>query len=189
MKELNHWQRATFCAALCERHFPHYQLFSDIEDQADAKLYRNSLDKVWDFLLGQTKVGKNFESALEKIEAILPDPKNFDVYGVYPALDALTALIATLQQCMDEKVDETENLKNLTRSTLAQFLEASSEEELSDVALEQCLEHSPLLEEQQTFEDWIIAQLSEGGSHKELVKIIRPGARNNGTSLLGISCD
>lgn len=189
MKELNHWQRATFCAALCERHLPHYQIFADIESNADAKLYRNSLDKVWDFLLGQTKVGKNFESALEKIEAILPEPQNYEFYGVYPALDALTALIATLQQCMDEKVNETENLKDLTRSTLAQFLEASSEEELSDVALEQCLQHSPLFEVQQEFENWVLEQLANGGSHKDLVKLIRPEARNQGTSLLGINFD
>lgn len=61
-KRLEHfesWQHLTFMACLCERMYPNYQLFCQVtEQQANAKVYQNILNLVWEFLT--VKSAKNW---------------------------------------------------------------------------------------------------------------------------------
>ena len=57
----------------------------------DPSLYRRILDLIWEVLtVKDAKV--NFDNQLEKLEDIIPDGDDYDIYGVYPAIDACAAL-------------------------------------------------------------------------------------------------
>ncbi len=91
LEKFEPWQQITFMACLCERMYPNYAMFCDNTEFAQARVYRDILDSVWEQLTVKTaKV--NFEHQLEKLEEIIPDSDEYDVYAVYPAIDACVAL-------------------------------------------------------------------------------------------------
>lgn len=91
MEKLDSWQLLTFSVCLCERMFPNYQAFCTQTGFADPLLYRRIMDLVWETLVVKG-VKINFDNQLEKLEQAIPSADNYDIYGVYPAIDACIAL-------------------------------------------------------------------------------------------------
>jgi len=52
--KLSPWQQIAFAAALLERMLPNYQMFSEAADFGDAKILRNQIDLVWQWLANNT---------------------------------------------------------------------------------------------------------------------------------------
>ena len=91
LEKLESWQHVTFMASLCERMYPNYQAFCLETGFGEAQLYRRILDLIWETLVVKdAKV--NFDSQLEKLEEAVPSSDDYDLYGVYPAIDACIAL-------------------------------------------------------------------------------------------------
>ncbi len=91
LERLESWQHVTFMACLCERMYPNYATFCKQTGFGDGHIYRRILDLIWETLtVKDAKV--NFDSQLEKLEEAIPAADDFDLYGVYPAIDACVAL-------------------------------------------------------------------------------------------------
>lgn len=91
------WQHITFMACLCERMYLNYQIFCQQSGFTDTKTYLVILDLIREMLVVKdSKV--NFDNQLEKLEEIIPSADNFDIYGVYPAIDTCIALSETFIQ-------------------------------------------------------------------------------------------
>ena len=91
LENLESWQHLTFMACLCERMYPNYAVFCQQTGFGDGQIYRRILDLIWETLtVKDAKV--NFDSQLEKFEEAIPSADDFDLYGVYPAIDACVAL-------------------------------------------------------------------------------------------------
>jgi len=91
LEKLESWQHVTFMASLCERMYPNYQAFCLETGFGEPQLYRRILDLIWETLVVKdAKV--NFDSQLEKLEEAVPSSDDYDIYGVYPAIDACIAL-------------------------------------------------------------------------------------------------
>ena len=91
LEKLESWQHVTFMACLCERMYPNYAAFCKQTGFGDGHIYRRILDLIWETLtVKDAKV--NFDSQLEKLEEAIPAADDFDLYGVYPAIDACVAL-------------------------------------------------------------------------------------------------
>ena len=102
LEKLEPWQQITFMACLCERMYPNYAMFCENTEFAEARIYRDVLDSVWEILTVKTaKV--NFERQLEKIEELFPSAEDFDFYGVYPAMDACQGLSTLLHGLLDRE--------------------------------------------------------------------------------------
>ena len=100
IEKLEPWQQITFMACLCERMYPNYAMFCENTKFAEARIYRDVLDSVWEILTVKTaKV--NFERQLEKVEELFPSSDDFDFYGVYPAMDACQGLSTLLHGLLD----------------------------------------------------------------------------------------
>ena len=70
---------------------PNYAVFCQQTGFGDGQIYRRILDLIWETLtVKDAKV--NFDSQLEKFEEAIPSADDFDLYGVYPAIDACVAL-------------------------------------------------------------------------------------------------
>ena len=84
---LDEWQQIAFAAALVLRMSSNYALFTEVAGTGDKQAYRNILNLVWEFVSGKNQ-RIDFQKQLDKLELITPDADKFDMYGVWPALDA-----------------------------------------------------------------------------------------------------
>lgn len=89
-------QQALVATTMMERMLPNFLLFSEVADFGDGKVLRDALNVMWE--KQQVKNAKiNIDKQLEKLEPNIPNCENFDMFGVYPALDTVMALHGLLQ--------------------------------------------------------------------------------------------
>lgn len=101
LEKLESWQHITFMTALVERMYPNYAVFCEQTDFANPQFFRNLLDTVWEILtVKNAKI--DFESQLEKLEPLIPNAKDHEIYLVYPAIDACVALSTLIHTLLDK---------------------------------------------------------------------------------------
>ena len=193
LKELNEWQLAAFCAAVSERLLPNYTLFAQVSEFGNCQILRTALDKVWERLTNRCG-SINFETQMEKVDAVIPEPDDFDMYGVYPALDACVALITTLNQMVEASYQDARQTSQLSFQGIETYLELIADAELSDEQLIGFINSHQLIEIEQQFQDSLIEQLLGGNkpdnkSGNKVLDAIRIEAVNDGVSNIGISID
>ncbi len=122
IRELNYMQKAVLAAALLERMLPNYALFSQATEFGDATVFRNALNLIWEKLsIPKSKI--SFEKLIEKIEPNVPELVDFDMFGVYPAIDTATALLSMLNGMLTEDEDEFINISKISQASVAKFIE------------------------------------------------------------------
>lgn len=177
---LNHWQQLAFCAALCERSMPNFQLFCEIENKEDDfKQGRKILNKIWEFLRGQLTSLKNMENQLEVLAEIIPDPDLYEHFGVYPAMDCMVNLQSCLQSVLDSSILDAQNIQTMTHERLLEVLEMQG---LTP-------QDSELWLRQQDFENDILTRITSQNSHADMVKLLIPLSKDQGVSQIGICLD
>ncbi|MEH6814627.1 MAG: YjaG family protein [Motiliproteus sp.] len=189
LKQMESWQLVAFTAALAERMFPNYQLFARVVDGGgNAEVVRMALDKVWDSLCQRGKV--NFETQMERVEAQVPDVESYDMYGVYPALDAAVAVCAAINQAENASVEEALNISQLSEECVATYLEVIAETDLSDEELVRFINSHQLMEQELTFQSELLQRLTSASTQQAgLLEKLRVLAANQGVSNIGISND
>ena len=135
LEKLESWQHLTFMACLCERMYPNYQVFCRETGFTDPTLYRRILDLVWETLtVKDAKV--NFDSQLEKLEEAIPDASQFDIYGVYPAIDACVALSELIHSRLSgESLSHAIEVSKISVGTVATLEMTQAEREMSEEEL------------------------------------------------------
>lgn len=122
LEKLAPWQHTTFMVALCERMYPNFALFCEQTEFADPRQYRIILDSIWESLI--VKNAKiNFERQLERLEEIIPVADDYDLYAVFPAIDACYALSTLLHALLDreEMLDQAIKISQISVDTIAQL--------------------------------------------------------------------
>lgn len=168
------------CAALVEGMYPNFALFCDAAKQPGGKTYRNALNLVWEYASGRTEA-ISFSRQQEKLEACIPDPDDFDMYGVRPALDACVGLTLLLQACEAPQFDDFQSLATLSRGTVEQYLEA--------IAYDGEMETHPLIERLQALVEQLPLEQGDAGNRRTSVDRIRAIGSEDGLSNIGISID
>ena len=187
-KQLNQfapWQQVSFCVALAERMYPNYVLFCEGTEFQGQQIFRKMLDLFWEKLTVKgAKV--NFEIQSEHFEAAIPNAEDYDIYGVYPALDACVVMTCAfnMQLSKQEDAEEAINASQTSIATVASFIEATSESELTDDEIFS----DELMEQELAFQAELLELLDETRS-PELLKAVRKFARNEGISNIGISLE
>jgi uncharacterized protein YjaG (DUF416 family) len=125
MRTLGFYQQAAIAATLLERMIPSYQLFAEVSEFGDAALPRHVLDLVWEWL--QVRRAKiNFDKLQEELELITPEVNNFDMFGVYPALDAMTALDTMLNGITQQDSSDFIDVAKISQASVARLIEHES---------------------------------------------------------------
>jgi len=185
LEKFEPWQQITFMACLCERMYPNYAMFCENTEFAHARVYRDVLDSVWEQLTVKTaKV--NFEHQLEKLEEIIPNSEDFDMYAVYPAIDACVALSTLLHGLLDRDYlfENMLEVSQISVTTVAQLEEAQTGEEITNENQKQneavCAEWDV---------QWAIYRpLREAeGRDINLIKDLRQELRDEGESNIGVT--
>lgn len=163
LKALELPQKKLFAIALCQRMLPNYQLFSDVCEFGDPQVLHTLLNLLWQSMY-DTKLKLNIDLQLERLEINTPEPADFDMYGVYPAMDATVALTSLISAMQSKIEDDIINVSKLSSSTVANYIEATCDIEFDkESALDDYIfEHEVMQEEkemQNTLLDIIEAQV------------------------------
>lgn len=184
LEKLESWQHVTFMACLCERMYPNYWAFCQQTGFADPQLYRRLLDLVWETLtVKDAKI--NFDSQLEKLEEAIPDGDAFDVYGVYPAIDACVALSELLHSRLSgETLEHAIEVSKTSITTVAMLEMTQAGREMTDDELK---ENQAIIDEWDL--QWEIFRLLAACEERDLdlIKGLRSDLREAGISNIGIN--
>ncbi|EOC1268510.1 YjaG family protein [Cronobacter malonaticus] len=184
LEKLEAWQHVTFMASLCERMYPNYAMFCQQTDFGDAQLYRRILDLIWETLtVKDAKV--NFDSQLEKLEEAIPAAEDYDLYGVYPAIDACVALSELVHSRLSgETLEHAIEVSETSITTVAMLEMTQAGREMTDDELKA----NPAVEQEWDIQ-WEIFRLLAACEERdiELIKGLRADLREDGTSNIGIN--
>ncbi len=200
--KLSHWQQIAFSAALLERMLPNYQLFSEAADFGDAKVLRNQLDIIWQWLANRSAVKINIDAQLLKLEPETPDPEAFDSFGVFPALDACMALTALWQlmqskpakkgKILEVELDNIKSISRLSHNSVSYYIELLLLEEVDEavsnefaITTEQINEH-PLMQWEKETQNELFDFLKFAAEDKRSCQLARKLSLSEGLSNLGI---
>ncbi|ARJ42151.1 hypothetical protein B1H58_09065 [Pantoea alhagi] len=186
LEKLESWQHVTFMACLCERLYPNYWAFCQQTQFADAQLYRRILDLIWESLtVKDAKI--NFDSQLEKLEEAIPLADDFEVYGVYPAIDACVALSELLHSRLSgETLVHAIEVSETSITTVAMLEMTHAGREMTDEELGAL----PAIEEEWD-EQWEIFRLLAACEERDLdlIKGLRSDLREAAISNIGIKIE
>jgi uncharacterized protein YjaG (DUF416 family) len=184
LEKLESWQHVVFMACLCERMYPNYAMFCQQTEFGDAQLYRRILDLVWETqIVKDAKV--NFDSQLEKLEEAIPAADDYDLYGVYPAIDACVALSELIHSRLSgETLEHAIEVSKTSITTVAMLEMTQQGREMTD---EELRENSAV--EQEWDIQWEIFRLLAACEERdiELIKGLRADLREVGESNIGIN--
>lgn len=189
LRALGPWQQLVFITALAQRSGLNYQLFCEAVNFDEPTAINKLLGLLWESQLSkEAKV--NWAVQQEKLADLQPDPDAFDVYGVYPALDAVVAVELAIEQALLPDEENTIKASKLSRSTVRQFLIKQLPEDFNEADESAWLRAHPLMDDENAFQDELLRQVSSANSpHPVLMRQLRELANNQGFSNLGISLD
>jgi uncharacterized protein len=186
--QLEQVRLTAFCAALSERLFPNFALFSRLVEFGDAQQLRQILNGVWDHL-SNSGAKMNFEVQLDNVENNMPDLDVFEMYGASPALDAVIALFSTLSCILDNDAAEAVSIAQLSRECVATFIEVTEgDDQMSDEELVRFINTHEMMLQEEAFQDAVLELLeAEGAFNPARVSMLRQLGQNEGFSNIGIS--
>ena len=147
MRDLTLAQQGAIAATLLERMLPNYQLFSEVSQFGDPQLVRKILDLCWEWLT-VPKAKINFEKLSEELELITPQISDFDIFGVYPAVDCATALDMMLSGIAQQDAGEFINVAKISQATVARLIEHDSIDDdiTTEAELKKIVREHPLMQ-------------------------------------------
>ncbi|MDW6091578.1 DUF416 family protein [Vibrio rhizosphaerae] len=185
LQKLHPWQQITFTACLCERMYPNYAMFCEHTEFAPHTTYRQILDTVWESLtVKSAKI--DFERQLEKLEALIPSQDAFDIYAIYPAIDACEALATLLHSLLDKDqlAEALQQVSTISVNTVVQLEEAQTDLSITNENQKQneavCAEWDV---------QWAIFRALKEAEERdiELIKSLRDELREERVSNIGVS--
>lgn len=187
LKELSQPQKQLFATALCQRMLPNYQLFCEVCEFGDAKVLSTALDLLWQSMYDK-KLKLNIDIHLQRLEDNTPEPESFDVYGVYPALDAIVAVSSLLSAIQSKVEDDIINISKLSSSTVANYIEASSNIELEGDALDDYIFAHEVMQEEQALQGSLLDIIEANPKlGPEFIKALRKEVVMADVSNIGVS--
>lgn len=181
LKKLLPWQQSVFCMALAEHTILHFHLFCDSIESADGAAIDTINQLFWEKMT--VKGAKiNFTIQQEHFEELIPDSRDFDFYGVYPAIDYCVIMSCAFNSFLTKSKEEALNASQTSFSTIASFIELQSGNEVD----EEALQTEPLFQTQLEFQQLLLDKLADQRS-PELIKSIRQLVLEFGTTNLGIA--
>jgi uncharacterized protein YjaG (DUF416 family) len=187
LKALSLPQKQLFAIALCQRMLPNYQLFSEVCEFGEPKVLSTALELLWQSQYDK-KLKFNIDVHLQRLEDNTPDPGQFEAYGVYPAMDAavgVSMLIAAIDAKNEEDIT---NISKLSSSTVANYIEAISDESLTDEALDDFVFAHEVMQEEKALQESLLDIIEANPTiDAELVKGLRKDIIEAGVSNIGIS--
>ncbi len=190
LSKLSQWQQIAFSAALLERMLPNYKMFADHVEFGQPKVLRNQVDLIWQWLDKNNRCKINYDAQLVKLEEQIPDPEEFDFFGVFSAIDTAMALMSLLQAMQDKDGEGFINVSRLSENSVSAYVELILVNELDENSeaeiTEQEINQHPLMVWESETQQELIAFLQQAPENKQTCMAIKKLVLQEGLSNLGI---
>jgi len=191
IRALNFDYQTVFALYLCERMIPNYELFYQVTGFGDPKPLRSAVNACWEWLPQQRDVKVNFSRWQEKVDDVTPSEHGHDLLGVYPAMDACTAISTLLQGLLDGSSSELVSVAKISQASVQKFLELTEGAELTPQARKQMLRDHDLTSYEIEIQQAMLAflEMQWGQQPKPsvaLIKQIRAMRADEGISNIGV---
>jgi uncharacterized protein YjaG (DUF416 family) len=187
---LSQWQQIAFSAALLERMIPNYKMFAEHAEFGEFSVLRNQLALIWQWLDKNNRCKINYDAQINKLEPQIPDPQEFDFFGVFPAIDATMATMSLLQAMQDKEVEGAEIVSRLSENSVNYYVEliiADQREQNDDSEItDKEIEKHPLMEWEFDTQNELYYALKDSPETKETCVKIKAMVLEEGLSNLGI---
>ncbi|MEL0629361.1 YjaG family protein [Psychromonas aquatilis] len=181
LTNLQAWQQSVFCMALAEQNIAHFKMFSQAIESDNDVIADNILQLFWEKLTVKgAKV--NFTIQEENFNAIVPESKDHDFFGVYPAIDYCVITQCVFNSFTTKSPEEALNASQTVFATIASFIELQTDQEIDEAEL--LIE--PLFIEQLEVQKTILKMLDNERS-PTLIKSIRDYIRGLNETSIGIA--
>ncbi|MFM2482987.1 YjaG family protein [Celerinatantimonas sp. YJH-8] len=171
-----------FGACLTQRMMPNFQLFAESTGFASGQGIQKYLELVWEYL-GQPKARINFAIQQENFQSYIPDERDFDIFGVYPAIDCCVSIEVLFNGILSADGDEAAQVSQISMGSVIYFLEMQFADTLSEAQLVQ----QPLVQDELAFQEYCYQLACEYKQNPVFIKEVRPIVWNQNISNLGIS--
>ena len=177
---------------LCQRMTPNYELFHQVTGFGDPKPLQGALNACWEWVWQPKKVKVNFARWQEKVDDETPSEHGHDMLGVYPAMDACTAISTLLQGLMDNNSADFVSVAKVSQAGVAKFLELTEGAEMSAEQRRKLLREHELavyeVEVQQAMLNFLeTLAASQPQPSQALVQQVRQMVADEGVSNIGVS--
>ena len=187
---LSQWQQIAFSAALLERMIPNYKMFAKHAEFGEFSVLRNQLDIIWQWLDKNNRCKINYDAQINKLEPQVPDPQEFDFFGVFPAIDATMAMMSLLQAMQDKEIQGAEIVSRLSENSVSYYVELiiaeqRAENDESEITNKE-IELDPLMEWEFDTQNELYYAIKELPENKDTCLKIKAMVLEEGLSNLGI---
>ena len=194
LRELDFGYQVLAALYLCERMYPNYELFHQVTGFGDPQPLRGALNACWDWSWQDKKVKVNFSRWQEKVDDVTPSEHGHDMLGVYPAMDACTAISIMLQGFIDKNAADLVSVAKVSQAGVAKFLELTEGADLEPDARRQMLREHELavyeIEVQQALVDFLEAmQASKAPPSQAMVRQLQEMVVTEGITNIGMERD
>jgi uncharacterized protein YjaG (DUF416 family) len=185
LRSLAAHQQALVATTLVERMLPNYLLFCEVTEFGDGKVLRDALNIVWEKQIVKN-LKFNADIQWEKIEPNVPDVEDFDMFGVYPALDTAMALGALLTGIAGDDEDAFIDVCKLSEASVGKVVEQELSVDNDEITAEMVEQHE-LMQYEAEFVAELIQTVSKSPRlDKQVVKSFRQRALADGITNIGI---
>lgn len=189
LEQLSGWRERMFMLALAERAWPNLQLFCAACGHEGESELTEALSRAWASFAqapGEDEVAEQLDRLAERT----PDPEQYDVYGVYPAIEACETLEQVYFAMLNDEKRRAMPISEQSLERVAQFVEDTQCEGMDEDEVVRILDQSPLIKRELAFQKELVDALrKETAPSKLFVESIRILAQDDGVSNLGISLD
>ncbi|GAB3288052.1 YjaG family protein [Pseudidiomarina andamanensis] len=177
---------------LCQRMVPNYELFHHVTGFGDPKPLQGALSACWDWAWQGKAVKVNFSRWQEKVDEVTPSEHGHDMLGVYPAMDACTAISTLLQGLMDQNSADLVSVAKVSQASVAKFLELTEGAEMDAQERRKLLREHELVQYEIEVQQAILNYLetlaaTQAQPSQELVRQVRDMVADEGVSNIGVS--
>ncbi len=138
------------------------------------------LNLVWEFVGGKNQ-RIDFQKQLDKLEIITPDPEQYDIYGVWPALDATVAMATLLGACERWDLSEIEAIADLSMATIQGYIEAVGD----------AVQDHPLIHSELSFVEALLALIAVNAhrGRAEVVAVLKASLGEQEVTNIGLAIE
>ena len=190
IRELPQKQQIVMALYLCERMVPNYEFFHQLTGFGDSKPLHGTLNACWDWVANPKKTKVNFARWQEKVDEQTPSEYGHDMLGVYPAMDACTALSTLLQGLLDDNASNFLDVAKISQASVAKFIELNEAEEVGTEQLKEHVQNHELMEYEVAIQRAMINFLEQQPAvNRALVSQLKMMLNDEGVSNLGLALD
>ncbi|WP_427980442.1 YjaG family protein [Agarivorans sp.] len=183
LTRLTSQQQSLYCLGLLQRMAPNYLLFCQAVELEHDAAFNKLLALFWEGVMHpKTKI--NFSAQRERFDALIPEPQDYDMFGVYPALDCCVVVDCLFSCLLEATGEEAEQASQTSLASVLSLLELQFGEQTEQQIMDQ-----PLVVQELAFQSELLDHIERLDGSKTSLQALKTLAINQGVSNLGISLD